>query len=199
MSDDCTNTVVIEEPAPNVVVVEQSTPPSVVVETTGATSVIVEAPAPQTLVVEEDSPAHVILAGAEQGPPGPAGAEGEEGPTGATGPTGVTGPSGPSGPTGASGVVQSIVPGTNVTVDDTDPANPVVSSVGGGGTSVFVYDQTLSSTTWGPITHNLGGKPAVTVTDTAGTTIEGLIDYLSDNVLTVYFNNATSGTVTLIL
>jgi hypothetical protein len=33
---------------------------------------------------------------------------------------------------GADGVVQSIVAGTNVTVDDTDPANPIVSASGGG-------------------------------------------------------------------
>jgi hypothetical protein len=33
----------------------------------------------------------------------------------------------------ASGVVQTIVPGTNVTVDNTDPANPIVSASGGGG------------------------------------------------------------------
>lgn len=31
------------------------------------------------------------------------------------------------------GVVRSIVPGTGVTVDDTDPANPIVSATGGGG------------------------------------------------------------------
>lgn len=37
-------------------------------------------------------------------------------------------------PTGAgSGIVQSIVAGDNITVDNTDPANPIVSSTGGGG------------------------------------------------------------------
>jgi hypothetical protein len=34
---------------------------------------------------------------------------------------------------GAGGVVQSVVAGTNVTVDDSDPANPVVSASGGSG------------------------------------------------------------------
>jgi len=57
-----------------------------------------------------------------------------------------------SGPAGADGVVQSIVAGSNVTVDDTDPANPIVSATGGGGgggsvdsvngqTGVVVLDQ----------------------------------------------------------
>ena len=33
----------------------------------------------------------------------------------------------------AIGGIQSIVAGTNITIDNTDPANPVVSSTGGGG------------------------------------------------------------------
>lgn len=51
------------------------------------------------------------------------------------GSTGPTGPTGATGATGAAGVVQSIVAGTNVTVNSTDPANPIVSSSGGGGGS----------------------------------------------------------------
>ncbi len=38
---------------------------------------------------------------------------------------------------GPAGVVQSIVAGTNITVDNTDPANPIVNSTGGGGTAVW--------------------------------------------------------------
>lgn len=34
---------------------------------------------------------------------------------------------------GGGGVVVSIVPGTGITVDNTDPANPIVSATGGGG------------------------------------------------------------------
>jgi hypothetical protein len=34
---------------------------------------------------------------------------------------------------GGTGVVESIVAGTNITVDDTDPANPIISASGGGG------------------------------------------------------------------
>lgn len=40
---------------------------------------------------------------------------------------------GAPGATGAPGVVQSVVAGLNVAVDDTDPANPIVSSSGGSG------------------------------------------------------------------
>ena len=57
---------------------------------------------------------------------GPQGVIGETGPTGAD--STVPGPTGLTGPTGPAGVVQSVVAGTNVTVNSTDPANPVVSS-----------------------------------------------------------------------
>lgn len=49
--------------------------------------------------------------------------------------------------TGGGGGVQSIVAGTNVTVDDTDPANPIVSSSGGGSSLVDVITPTNSSGT----------------------------------------------------
>lgn len=39
-------------------------------------------------------------------------------------------------PRGDPGVVQSIVEGSNITVDDTDPANPIISSVGGSAATV---------------------------------------------------------------
>lgn len=91
----------------------------------------------------------------EQGPQGIQGIQGiqgETGPQGLKGDTGDTGPTGPAGADGADGLVVSIVAGTNVTVDDTDPANPIVSASGGGGgggavdsvngaTGVVVLDQ----------------------------------------------------------
>lgn len=45
---------------------------------------------------------------------------------------GIQGVQGATGPAGTPGVVQSIVAGTNVTVNSTDPANPIVSASGGG-------------------------------------------------------------------
>ena len=72
------------------------------------------------------------------GPQGPQGVQGPTGNTGATGPQGPIGNTGPQGATGATGtqgspgVVQSIVAGTNVTVNNSDPANPIVSASGAG-------------------------------------------------------------------
>jgi hypothetical protein len=50
------------------------------------------------------------------------------------------------------GGVQSVVAGTNVTVDNTDPANPVVSASGGGGGGIHAQvklttEQTINSST----------------------------------------------------
>ena len=52
------------------------------------------------------------------------------------GATGATGATGEKGDTGEPGVVQEIIAGANITVDNTDPQRPVIASTGGGdGTS----------------------------------------------------------------
>jgi len=66
-----------------------------------------------------------------QGPEGPIGITGDQGFQGPEGPIGITGPQGAAGTDGTDGVVQSIVAGTGVTVDNTDPANPIVNAAGG--------------------------------------------------------------------
>jgi len=89
-----------------------------------------------------------------KGDPGATGPKGDKGDTGAAstvpGPPGATGPQGiqgvkgdkgdpgNTGAQGAPGVVQAVVAGTNVTVDSTDPARPVVSSIGGGTDEVWI-------------------------------------------------------------
>lgn len=62
------------------------------------------------------------------GPEGPQGPEGPEGPEGPQGPEGPEGPAGTDGSDGADGVVQTVAAGDGITVDDSDPANPVVST-----------------------------------------------------------------------
>jgi hypothetical protein len=71
--------------------------------------------------------------------------------------------------------VQSVVAGTNVTVDSTDPANPIVSATGGGGSSTFdglidvdvyaavdgdvpIYDSATGTWVAGPQTGGGGGS-----------------------------------------
>lgn len=79
-----------------------------------------------------------------QGPIGLTGPQGIQGPTGATGATGAPGPQGPAGPAGTSGIT-SVVAGTGISVDSTDPANPVIAN-------------TQTSANWGYITGTLNDQ-----------------------------------------
>lgn len=71
---------------------------------------------------------------------------------------GIQGPIGETGPAGADGVVQSIVAGTNVSVDSTDPANPIVSASGGGGgggAGLTLIPSTLDISTYYTAAYNM--------------------------------------------
>ena len=66
-----------------------------------------------------------------------------------------------------------------------------------GGDKNYIHDQFNPSTVWN-ITHNLNKKPSVTVVDTAGTVVEGMVDYLgSTSQLKITFNYPFSGYATL--
>ena len=56
----------------------------------------------------------------------------------------------------------------------------------------FRYNQNLPSKFWS-INHNLGKRPSVVTTDSAGTTVEGMINYIDINNLTVEFSASFSG------
>lgn len=74
-------------------------------------------------------------------------------------PKGEQGEQGEAGQDGAPGVVQSIVAGTNVTVDDTDPANPVVSaSGGGGGGNITIGDEVIDGQPFGMLNIDADGN-----------------------------------------
>ena len=72
---------------------------------------------------------------------------GDTGSQGIQGIQGIQGPAGNNGSDGADGVMASIVAGTGISVDDTDPANPIVSATGGAGLVDGDYgDITVSGT-----------------------------------------------------
>lgn len=58
------------------------------------------------------------------------GSKGDKGDTGLQGPQGIQGVQGPA---GQDGVMQSVVAGTNISIDNTDPANPIINSTASGG------------------------------------------------------------------
>ena len=95
-----------------------------------------------------------------------------------------------------------------VTVPSTDPPTVVVSpnvneiSIAASGlqgpayTPAYVFTQITPSDTW-VIEHSLGWNPNVTVIDSAGTNVEGDIEYVSENSITLTFVSGFSGTAYL--
>lgn len=60
----------------------------------------------------------------------------------------------------------------------------------------YIHTQNSPSDTW-VIDHDLGWNPNVTVVDSAGTIVEGDIDYVSTNSITLTFSAGFSGTAYL--
>ena len=58
------------------------------------------------------------------------------------------------------------------------------------------HQQATPATVW-TINHDLGFRPAVYVTDSAGDECEGDVDHLSSNSLTITFSAAFAGTARL--
>lgn len=56
--------------------------------------------------------------------------------------------------------------------------------------------QALAADIW-QVVHNLGKRPAVTVVDSAGDTVEGSVSYLDSNRLSITFSAAFSGSAFL--
>lgn len=56
----------------------------------------------------------------------------------------------------------------------------------------FIFTQSVSSNEW-TINHSLQGKPSVTIVDSAGTTVFGEVQYISDTQVRVFFTAAFSG------
>lgn len=66
----------------------------------------------------------------------------------------------------------------------------------GGGDKNFVFNQGMPSTFW-QIQHNLDKYPSVTVIDSSGEVMEGAVDYVDKDNLTITFSAGFSGKATL--
>ena len=82
----------------------------------------------------------------------------------------------------------------SVTISGVSPAQVLDFVIPVGGT--YAHTQYSSSATW-TVNHNLGFKPNVTVVDSAGTIIEGAIDYQTGNTIVLTFSAPFSGTAYL--
>lgn len=82
----------------------------------------------------------------------------------------------------------------NRVVVNQDAPNQVVVrlSTSAGNTRRQVHTQAAASTTWN-VAHSLGGRPSITIVDTAGTIVIGEVTYISDSQITVEFTSAFSG------
>lgn len=56
----------------------------------------------------------------------------------------------------------------------------------------YVHDQSSVSSVW-IISHNMDKKPSVTVVDTANTVVEGQVNYIDDNKLSIEFSAPFNG------
>lgn len=82
----------------------------------------------------------------------------------------------------------------NQVIVNQDSPNQVVVrlAASGGNTRRSVFNQEVASETW-VITHSLGGKPSVTIVDSADTHVFGEVQYNSNTQVTVTFSAAFSG------
>lgn len=81
-----------------------------------------------------------------------------------------------------------------VTVTGIAPAQTLNFVIPTGGT--YAHTQYSASNRW-EITHNLNYKPNVTVVDSAGTIIEGSIEYSGPNSIVLLFSASFAGTANL--
>jgi hypothetical protein len=68
----------------------------------------------------------------------------------------------------------------------------VAMGTGSGSDANYVHDQTTPASIW-IVDHNLGKFTAVSVVDSAGTEVEGDVDYLSLNTVRLTFSSPFSG------
>jgi hypothetical protein len=83
----------------------------------------------------------------------------------------------------------------NQVIVNQDAPNQVVVRFAGAGSSNtrrHVHSQESASTTW-TINHTLGGKPQVTIVDSANTVVIGTVTYNSNSQVTVDFTAPFSG------
>lgn len=92
---------------------------------------------------------------------------------------------------GGSGVVQTIVAGTGITVNSTDPANPIVSATGtgtpGGSTTQLQYNNAGAFGGISRVTSN--GSDLILTGQASPTYTQGKLVYDTDNESLTFFNN----------
>lgn len=113
---------------------------------------------------------------------------------------GTSGPQGAQGPAGSSatiavGTVTTGNAGTNAVVTNSGTSTNAVLDFTiprGDNGGAYTHVQNAVSNTW-VVNHNLGYYPQVTVVESGGSLVEGVIAYNSNNQLTITFSVSISG------
>lgn len=81
-----------------------------------------------------------------------------------------------------------------VVIDEASPNEVIIRAVAytSGTAKRYTFTQQVAASTW-VITHDLGGKPQVTITDSANTVVIGDVTYNSNTQITVSFTRPFSG------
>jgi hypothetical protein len=81
-----------------------------------------------------------------------------------------------------------------VVIDEAAPNEVIIRTVAytSAPTRRYTFEQQAASATW-VITHSLGGKPQVTIVDSANTVVVGTVTYNSNSQVTVDFTAPFSG------
>ena len=81
-----------------------------------------------------------------------------------------------------------------VIIDEAAPNQVIIRAVAytSGTSRRHIHSQPVAASTW-MISHELGGKPSVTIVDSADTVVVGEVTYNSNSVVEVNFTSAFSG------
>lgn len=101
----------------------------------------------------------------------------------------------PASPTGPSAGDVVIGPGQGGAQGPTGPTGPT-GPIGPNIPIAYAHSQGISASVW-PVNHDLGFYPNVTVVDSAGFVVEGHLEYVDTNNLTLTFSAQFSGTAYL--
>jgi hypothetical protein len=114
---------------------------------------------------------------------------------GQRGPRGFKGDTGPTGPAGVDNAVAPILLDSvthTISLNQSGLQINAAQVVGILGVTTYTYTQNAVSSNWS-ITHNLGFYPNVVSQDSAGTIIEGSVNYVSVNQLIITFSIPLTG------
>lgn len=85
-----------------------------------------------------------------------------------------------------------VIAGPGIQVSQQTGGRFIIANTSPGNAGSYIHEQAVPATTWS-VVHNLARFPQVTTVDSAGTVVEGDIQYLDNNNIEVNFAAPFSG------